>query len=158
MVRIKTGTHMPTDLVNDTPASALAQKCQHCHLFIEKNDRSGEGIAQYVHLTRADADDELIGASHAAAPSGQIATLSVWQEFGPTAMRERFADSPAQRNATVVARLIADFPNADDELDDIVHDYASHIGTDVNNSGAAAQMLWLLEQGETEAGIRAEFT
>lgn len=74
----------------------IAEKCAHCHLFIE--DQSGYAdallpeveIARYVHLTRGDEADEAIDATHDAEPSGLRATIAAWKLFGPLQMRERF--------------------------------------------------------------------
>ena len=68
-----------------------AQKCAHCHLFIEPNDvEDADGIAPYVHLTRGDEADDLIESTHDAEPSGEIHPLEWWKEYGPAEMRARF--------------------------------------------------------------------
>jgi hypothetical protein len=67
----------------------LYEKCRLCHLFIAPNEPENPEVADYVHLTRGDAADELLE-THPATPSGFKATLDTWKVFGPTAMRERF--------------------------------------------------------------------
>lgn len=70
----------------------LAEKCKHCHLFIEPNLDAGPGIAEYMHLHRGDEADEALDADHEPEPSGMIATLATWREYGPREMRARFHD------------------------------------------------------------------
>ncbi len=70
--------------------TSLYEKCRDCHLFVEPNEASGEGIAPYVHLHRGDEADEALDGSHEPEPSGMIATLTAWQTYGPPEMRERF--------------------------------------------------------------------
>lgn len=41
-----------------------------------------------------------------------------------------------------------------DALDDMVHDAASEIGSNVNNGGLQSQIEFLLEQGYAESDIR----
>lgn len=68
-------------------------KCAHCHLFIERNHDYDEypALAEYVHLTRGDAADNEIEASHDAQP-GQSQTLAWWKVHGPPEMRARFTE------------------------------------------------------------------
>lgn len=82
-------------------APDLAEKCKHCHLFIEENasltgmtpEAAREfRVAEFLHLYRGDDADEKIEGTHDAEPSGMIATLSVWREFGPLEMRMRFTE------------------------------------------------------------------
>jgi hypothetical protein len=62
-------------------------------------------------------------------------------------------EDPTLSRAVAIA---ADFPAADgDELDEMVHDHASRIGTEVNNNGVGAQIAYLLEHGESETDVRA---
>lgn len=73
----------------------LYEKCALCHLFVEPNSAFKDStpefpIAEYIHLHRGDEADEALDESHEPAPSGMRATLSVWQEFGPPEMKERF--------------------------------------------------------------------
>lgn len=70
----------------------LYEKCRDCHLFIEPNWAwaAGENIAAFDHLHRGDDADEAIVFTHEATPSGQVAPIPVWREFGPEAMRARF--------------------------------------------------------------------
>lgn len=75
---------------NDAP---LYEKCQHCHLFVEENHVEPGNpldLALHIHMHRGDEADEEIIATHDAEPSGQIATIETWKEFGPTAMLKRF--------------------------------------------------------------------
>jgi hypothetical protein len=71
------------------------EKCQHCHLFVDKNDGQ-PGTAEFVHLSRGDAADERIEASHDAEPSGLKANLATWMVYGPPEMRERFITEPRE--------------------------------------------------------------
>jgi hypothetical protein len=57
-------------------------------------------------------------------------------------------------NAKVAQQLVRDFPQAGGALDDVVHDHASLVGTDVNNNGPYAQIVYLLNQGEPVTAIR----
>lgn len=68
----------------------LYERCKHCHLFVERNEVDGQGIAAFVHLHRGDEADEALDDSHEAEPSGELATLSVWRRYGPALMRARF--------------------------------------------------------------------
>lgn len=71
----------------------LYEKCQHCHLFIEENHvepGNPHGLALYIHLHRGDEADEAIIETHDAEPSGQIATIEAWKQFGPVEMLKRF--------------------------------------------------------------------
>jgi len=71
-----------------------AEKCAHCHLFVEANDDyvPGAGIAEYVHLHRGTPADEQLDNDHEAAASGDVRTLAEWKADGPVAMRMRFDD------------------------------------------------------------------
>lgn len=69
---------------------ALYEKCDHCHLFVEPNESSGDGIAEYVHLHRGNEVDTALDETHEAQPSGRFANLLTWRTYGPLAMRERF--------------------------------------------------------------------
>jgi hypothetical protein len=77
--------------VSDDMTWALYEKCHDCHLFVVPNEVGGEGIAEYVHLTRGDAADDLLDSTHDPRPSGMLATLPAWRVYGPPAMRARFA-------------------------------------------------------------------
>lgn len=50
--------------------------------------------------------------------------------------------------ADVVERLTAAGKGSED-LDDLVHDLASGVASDVNNEGLESQVEWLLEHGMT---------
>jgi hypothetical protein len=77
-----------------TTEQPLYEKCAHCHLFIEANYNPDDtpGLAEYVHLHRGDDADEQIDETHEAKPSGQVATLAAWKQYGPPEMRARFID------------------------------------------------------------------
>lgn len=71
----------------------LYEKCRDCHFFVDDNPAWEPGavsIARWMHLSRGDAEDDRWTEDHDAMPSGQIASLSVWREFGPPLMRQRF--------------------------------------------------------------------
>jgi hypothetical protein len=69
----------------------LYEKCAHCDLFIEVNDDADEFVAAYVHLMNDSRPGDVeTDESHEASPSGQLATLSVWEAYGPDGMRARF--------------------------------------------------------------------
>jgi hypothetical protein len=76
------------------PFIHTVEKCAHCHLFVESNDAVSveQGFAEYIHLSRGDEADEAIEGTHEAKPSGLIATLDTWKQFGPLEMRKRFTD------------------------------------------------------------------
>jgi hypothetical protein len=73
----------------DTPTY---EKCGACHLFVERNEAGGEGVAEWIHLHRGDEADEIIDGSHDACPSGQIHSLHYWKQHGPEPMLDRFTD------------------------------------------------------------------
>jgi hypothetical protein len=77
-----------------TTEQPLYEKCAHCHLFIEANYDPDDttGLAEYIHLHRGDEADEQIDDTHAATPSGEVATLAAWKKYGPPEMRARFID------------------------------------------------------------------
>lgn len=109
----------PTAQALGETRDVLYEKCAECHLFVEPNDANicwvcdGHGshiggkctecggtgrigdIAPYTHLHRGDVPDERLDESHEAKPSGMKATLSTWQVYGPSAMRERFVIKPS---------------------------------------------------------------
>lgn len=70
----------------------LYEKCLHCHFFIDNNDAwtNEMNVSKYVHLSRGDEADEAWTEGHDATPSGMVASLSVWKDFGPDLMRARF--------------------------------------------------------------------
>lgn len=83
-------------MAEDRPGTYY-EKCAHCHLFVMPNPSIAdptnlEGLAPHLHLHRDDEADEALDESHEAEPSGQKATLSTWEQFGPLAMRQRFTD------------------------------------------------------------------
>ena len=79
----------PTGANNDLVSAILYEKCKGCHLFLEPLD---EFPGFFAHLHRGTPEDEALDESHAPQGSGMLATLSVWREFGPELMRERFID------------------------------------------------------------------
>lgn len=80
------------------------EKCAHCHLFVEPNDAYEPGLAEYVHLSRGDADDDALDDSHEAAPSGEVHMLMAWAAHGPVEMRSRF-DTALYRTVTDLQAL-----------------------------------------------------
>lgn len=113
----------------------LYQKCRDCHLFVEPNDVDVEdGIAPYVHLHRGDDADEAIEESHQAQPSGLLATLDVWKQFGPPAMRVRFTDLPKRMVMVGFAGEYHGFPVSDEAPNDnawLVDDFLKHAAVDI---------------------------
>lgn len=67
-------------------------KCDQCHLFVDKNSayEDDNTLAQYIHLSRGDEDDDALDCTHDAVPSNQTRTLAEWKQTGPPAMRARF--------------------------------------------------------------------
>jgi hypothetical protein len=56
-----------------------------------------------------------------------------------------------------LARLVADLRLTDEDLDDVVHDVASEIASDINNGGLSSQIEYLVAQlgeEETEKSLR----
>jgi len=93
-------------------APELAHKCKHCHLFIEENEYDSDfpNIARWVHLTRGDEADEFYD-DHDAEPSGMLATLDVWREYGPTMMRLRFTVGVHALTVTPIEADLFDNPD-----------------------------------------------
>jgi ribosome-binding protein aMBF1 (putative translation factor) len=75
-------------------------------------------------------------------------------EAAYTAGKNATSEAQASREA-IAERLIADLDDTDtSNLDETVHDYASRIGSQVTNNGVFSQIIFLLEQGESEDFIR----
>lgn len=77
--------------------ASLYEKCLHCHLFIWWEDDGTtvhedgtETAGCWIHSNRDDEPDVALDESHNPEPSGLIATLNTWQQFGPVAMKTRF--------------------------------------------------------------------
>lgn len=87
MAELVAVTHTEAD------GALLYEKCQHCHFFVDDNPAWEPGsvsIARWMHLSRGDEADDAVTEGHDAMPSGLIASLSVWREYGPEPMRRRF--------------------------------------------------------------------
>jgi hypothetical protein len=96
------GDTMQAVATADYSGDSHAEKCKHCHLFIEPNEYDPEypDLARYIHLTRGDDADEEIDGDHNAEPSGEIHTIDWWLDNGPTMMRLRFIRNGHQLTVT----------------------------------------------------------
>lgn len=93
----------------DGEYAVMYEKCNHCHLFIERNDDEAiaDGCAEWVHNHRGDDADEAVENTHEAKSSGEIAAIDTWQKFGPIAMRYRFVDPDEPVPDMIGAMLLA---------------------------------------------------
>ena len=91
--------------------------------------------------------------------TGDLAFPIAWDQNLPQPSTPPHPSNPPQQEETArheaAQRIILDFPNAREELDELVHDHASRVGSAVNNNGSYDQIIYLLGAGETEAHIRA---
>jgi hypothetical protein len=79
-------------------STELATKCALCHLFVVENpayEDDPEHNARWDHCDRGDEADSAITATHGAKPSDLVASLLVWERYGPAPMRRRFAVAAA---------------------------------------------------------------
>jgi hypothetical protein len=130
------------------PFIHTVEKCAHCHLFVESNDAVSveQGFAEYIHLSRGDEADEAIEGTHEAKPSGLIATLDTWKQFGPLEMRKRFTDYVPQ--PSIIMYWVGE--TLDDALADPVHDDAGlwHVVGEALAHLQRAELLPRVERGD----------
>lgn len=71
--------------VTDLTCCTEYQLCRDCDHFVEPNDAEGDGLAAYVHLCDAEADNPASDPDghHEAVPSGLTGTLAFWRSSRP---------------------------------------------------------------------------